>query len=192
MTVSQVHCTAAFLRNKEDIRRTAGFLLADQTLHIGSVKEADCYELRKIGLQPAEARPVPAYAYAQEQFHLAALVGFELVSVATFLLEDQSEDAYSATGFSWRLRGMATHPRHRDCGYATAVLEHGLRLLRRRQASLLWANGRSSAIGFYLKHGFVRVGEERVKPGVLAHYRIERRLSPSSLTSQPKKAWRRS
>ncbi|WP_430641325.1 GNAT family N-acetyltransferase [Bradyrhizobium forestalis] len=159
------------------ISRAPGFLLADHTLHIGSVKEADCYGLRKAGLQPAEARAVPAYPYAKEQFHLAAFAGFELVSVATFLLEDQSQDGtYSAVGFSWRLRGMATHPRHRNSGYATAVLEHGVRLLRRRQASLLWANGRSSAIGFYLKHGFIRVGDEQVKPGVQPHYRIERRL----------------
>ncbi|WP_076865948.1 GNAT family N-acetyltransferase [Bradyrhizobium mercantei] len=164
-------------RSTTHIGSVPGFLLADQTLHIGSVREADCYDLRKEGLQPAKARVVPAYPYAKEQFHLAAFAGFELVSAATFLLEDRTDDGtYSAAGFSWRLRGMATHPRHRNSGYATAVLEHGVRLLRRRQASVLWANGRSSAIGFYLEHGFVCVGDEQVRPGVQPHYRIERRL----------------
>ncbi|QOZ23982.1 GNAT family N-acetyltransferase [Bradyrhizobium sp. CCBAU 51753] len=177
MADSRLHCAADSLHSTGHISRVPGFLLADQTLHIGTVKEADCYELRKIGLQPAEAKAVPAYAYAKEQFHLAAFVGFRLVSVATFLLEDQSDDgAYSAIGFSWRLRGMATHPRHRNCGYAAAVLEHGARLLRRRQASVLWANGRSSAIRFYLNHGFARISDERLMPGVQPHFRIERRL----------------
>ncbi|MDE5457576.1 GNAT family N-acetyltransferase [Bradyrhizobium sp. CSA112] len=175
MANSQVNCAADCAQTAGQYRRAPAFLFADQALHIGCVEEADCFELRKIGLQPAEARPVPAYAYAREQFHLAAIVGFEFVSVATFLLEDQSEGgAYSANGFSWRLRGMATHPQHRNCGYATAILEHGVRLLRRRQASLLWANGRSTAIGFYLRHGFVCIGQERIKPGVQPHYRIER------------------
>lgn len=174
---SGLHSSAVSVRTNRQPHTVPAFLFADQTLHIGCVEEADCFALRKIGLWPAEAKAVPAYAYAPEQFHLAAFVGIELLSVATFLMEDQSEEGiFSANGSSWRLRGMATHPQHRCLGYATAILEHGTRLLRRRRASLLWANGRSTAIGFYLERGFSRVGEERFKPGAQPHYRIERRL----------------
>ncbi|MDW9782606.1 GNAT family N-acetyltransferase [Sinorhizobium meliloti] len=177
MPTSQLQGAAGVAQAAEQNYNGPRFLFADQALHIGEVEEATCFELRKIGLQPATARAVPGYAYAREQFHLAAFVGSEIVSAATFLLEDQSDDEiYRAEGHSWRLRGMATLPRHRNSGYATAILDHGIRLLRQRQASLLWANGRSTAIEFYLRHGFVQTSEERTRPGVQPHYRIERQL----------------
>lgn len=153
-------------------------LRIETALHVGYVEEADCLAVRKIGLLPAQAKPVPAYPDAREQFHLAAFIGLEIASVATFLLEVQSEDQGCAADYScWRLRAMATHPNHRNLGYATAVLEHGVRLLNQRRASLLWANGRSTAMGFYLRNGFYKIGEQREVPGVPPHYRIERRLS---------------
>ncbi|MGX5805460.1 GNAT family N-acetyltransferase [Bradyrhizobium sp. Arg314] len=151
--------------------------MTEDALHVGLVEEVDCEEIRRISLLPARARPAPAYSYATEQFHLAAFLGDTIVSVATYLREDQSiSKQFEDKGSSWRLRAMATHPGFRNQGLASAVLEHGLRMLRGRDATLLWANGRSTAMGFYLRHGFLQVGGERKPPGVQPHYRIERRI----------------
>ncbi|MDL2410343.1 GNAT family N-acetyltransferase [Rhizobium calliandrae] len=157
--------------------RVSRLLFSETTLRIGYVDEVDCFEIRRVGLAPAQAKPVPAYPYALDQFHLAAFIGSEITSVATFLMEDQTEDgSYTATGDCWRLRAMATHPDHRNRGYSTAVLEHGMRILKQKQAAFLWANGRSTAISFYLRNGFSKIGRERRVPGLAPHYRIVRRL----------------
>lgn len=111
----------------------------------------------------ARARPAPVYSYAAQQFHLVAFLGDMIVSVATFLREDQATSK-RLEGSSWRLPAMATHPDFRNQGLASAVLEHGLRTLRRRDASLLWANGRSTGMGFYLRQGFCKRAKNGNRP----------------------------
>ncbi|WP_154674714.1 GNAT family N-acetyltransferase [Mesorhizobium erdmanii] len=148
--------------------------MTEDALHVGLVEEVECEEVRRIGLLPARA-PAPVYSYAAQQFHLTVFLGDMIVSVATFLREDQATSK-RLEGSSWRLRATATHPDFRNQGLASAVLEHGLRTLRRRDAALLWANGRSTAMGFLPSARVLQAAEERKPPGVQPHYQIERRV----------------
>ena len=71
---------------------------------------------------------------------------------------------------------MIIHPdwRRRDVG--GRVLAFGIAELERRGASLVWCDGRTAALAFYLRHGFHVVGAETETPGTGPHYRLLRSL----------------
>lgn len=153
----------------------------DTDLHVRFISEEAGLEIRTLELAPAPPRPVPAYPYAKVLFHVGAYRRRSLVSVGSFILEDMDEEEESLfPGLGWRIRGMATASDFRGLGYASAVLDHGLRELRRRGGLLVWCNGRSTARAFYLHHGFEQLGEERHLPGLQPHYRFRRTIGGSS------------
>ncbi|WP_083754855.1 aminotransferase class I/II-fold pyridoxal phosphate-dependent enzyme [Bradyrhizobium murdochi] len=150
---------------------------SDTDLHVRFISEAAGLDLRTSELAPAPAKPVPAYPYAKVLFHVGAYCGSILASVATFILEDMEPDQESqSSGRSWRIRGMATAKDFRRLGFASAVLDHGLREIRRRGGLLVWCNGRRTAGSFYRHHRFEQIGDERHVPGLLPHYRFRRAI----------------
>lgn len=59
---------------------------------------------------------------------------------------------------AWRLRGVASDPRHRGAGGGTALLGAAAEITRSEGASLLWCLARQGAIGFYRHNGWRGVG----------------------------------
>jgi GNAT superfamily N-acetyltransferase len=92
---------------------------------------------------------------ADDTLHLGAFVDGELVGIATFLGE---ACPVRPGARAWRLRGMATVPKHRDRGIGGALLEAGLDRVSRAGATVVWCNGRALARRFYERHGFEAVG----------------------------------
>ncbi len=76
----------------------------------------------------------------------------------------------------WRLRGMASHPDVRGQGYGALALTVTMDHARERGGRRMWANARTGALGFYLRHGFVTRGEEFDVPRIGPHYLIWRDL----------------
>jgi predicted GNAT family N-acyltransferase len=76
----------------------------------------------------------------------------------------------------WRLRGMATADTVRGQGVGALLLEAGLELGRASGAEVAWCNARTSALGFYRRHGFTAVGEEFDVEYAGPHYRMWRPL----------------
>jgi predicted GNAT family N-acyltransferase len=106
---------------------------------------------------------------ADGTLHLAALAGDQVVACASFMRNTfAGEPAY-------QLRGMATHPAWRGLGLGRRLLSHGEALLRDDPIRLRWCNARSSAIGFYLRQGWVTVSEEFDIPTAGPHRRMTRR-----------------
>ncbi|MER0244437.1 GNAT family N-acetyltransferase [Streptomyces sp. HSW2009] len=66
----------------------------------------------------------------------------------------------TATGASYRFRGLASAPAARGLGYGAAVLRAGLAEAAARGARWVWCNGRTGARDFYERQGFTAVGEE--------------------------------
>jgi GNAT superfamily N-acetyltransferase len=105
-------------------------------------------------------------------FHLGALEDGTVVGVATFV---PREDGV------WQLRGMAVEPDRQGRGIGTAILEHAVARLGAAGASLVWANGRDTALGFYQRAGWNVVGDGYLlpvhtqQPG-MPHHRVERPL----------------
>ncbi|WP_442869585.1 GNAT family N-acetyltransferase [Bradyrhizobium sp. CCBAU 11386] len=154
---------------------TRAFHTSDTDLHVCLISEEAGLELRTLALAPAPPRPVPAYPHAKALFHVGAYCGSALVSVGTFMLEDmESAQEGQLSGRSWRIHGMATAQEFRRLGFATAVLDHGLREVRRLGGLLVWCNGRITASSFYRHHGFEQIGDERHLPGLPAHFRFKR------------------
>ena len=137
------------------------------------ITEQDGRPLRWGYLRPGMPQGGSIYDRAPDAVHVGAFAGESLIGSASLLLEDQSR---GVTPGVWRLRGMIIHPdwRRRDVG--GRVLAFGIAELERRGASLVWCDGRTAALAFYLRHGFHVVGAETETPGTGPHYRLLRSL----------------
>lgn len=83
-----------------------------------------------------------------------------------------SNPAISTGDISYQIRAMAITPACRGQGLGNLLLSAAENYAKLCGARLIWANARSSAIGFYTKAGF-RVGsEEFMIDGVGPHYLV--------------------
>jgi predicted GNAT family N-acyltransferase len=64
---------------------------------------------------------------------------------------------------------MATDPAVRGSGAGRALLEEGLRQVGARGGDLVWCKARTTAAGFYERHGFAVVTEPFDTPGIGPH-----------------------
>ncbi|HAZ12424.1 MAG: hypothetical protein A2X86_15915 [Bdellovibrionales bacterium GWA2_49_15] len=92
----------------------------------------------------------------EQTFHLGAFVDTKLVSVASFYFE---KHPILLPPYQYRLRGMATLSEHQRSGLSSELLKMAFPIIKQNLASLLWCNARLTAVGFYEKVGFERVGE---------------------------------
>jgi len=135
--------------------------------------------IRKISLEEAyplrtsvlrNGKPFPACVLPTDQaegiFHLGYFEGDRLVCIGTFFPEDYPENGIG--GF--RLRGMATDPDFAGKGFGAALINFAINELTSAQASYIWCNARSAAVGFYKKLGFEVISAEFDVPGVGPHY----------------------
>jgi GNAT superfamily N-acetyltransferase len=124
----------------------------------------------------------PGRPFAETQFdaddlaatiHVGAFLDRQLVSVASltprgFPADPRPDD--------WQLRGMATSPGLQGHGYGTAVLSECVRMVRAQGAQRVWCNGRTSALRFYERMEFYRVGASFMHPPSGPHYLLSRDL----------------
>jgi GNAT superfamily N-acetyltransferase len=107
---------------------------------------ADAVEL----VYPADEQP--------GSFHLAVLDGDAPVAIGSFSVEPAP--AQDAAAAAVRLRGMAVDPDRQGLGLGRALLGAACERLQHDGVGLLWANARTSALGFYIALGFVADGPE--------------------------------
>lgn len=134
-----------------------------QYLQIGA---RQTYRLRHEILRPGRSLDECHFPgdFAQDTFHLGALVGGSVIGIASFYRE---ASARFQEGCQYRLRAMAV--RERRCGYGRELVLRGEGILRARRASLLWCNARLSAVGFYSKLGFASFGGRFDIPTIGSH-----------------------
>ncbi|MCO4795379.1 MAG: GNAT family N-acetyltransferase [Bacteriovoracaceae bacterium] len=101
-----------------------------------------------------------------QTFHLGAFMDSKLVSVASFYFEKHPE---LDEPFQFRLRGMATLPEYQGKGLSTELLNMAFPIIKQNFCHLVWCNARVSAVEFYQKVGFEKVGEEFDIPGIGPH-----------------------
>lgn len=73
---------------------------------------------------------------------------------------------------AWRLRGMATAEGRRGEGIGAAVLAALVAHCRAHGGGQLWCNARVPAQDFYVRDGFVTVGEPWEEPEIGPHVRM--------------------
>lgn len=131
------------------------------TLVIRRAEVHEIFPLRHAVLRPG--RPVSYSVYSEDAgaVHVGAWDDDMLVGCATVFPEAwPGNDALAAASDAWRLRGMAVDPSMQGTGVGRLVLDEAIAAARQAGASVLWANARSSALGFYERLGWRVVGEE--------------------------------
>jgi GNAT superfamily N-acetyltransferase len=131
------------------------------TLVIRRAAVEEIFPLRHAVLRPG--RPVGYSVYSEDEgaVHIGAWDDDMLVGCATVFPEPwPGSDSASEESAAWRLRGMAIDPSRQGTGVGRLVLAEGIAAAREGGAALLWANARTSALGFYERMGWRVVGEE--------------------------------
>jgi len=105
-------------------------------------------------------------------FHLGYFLEDQLICIGTFFPEDYR--GYGPGGF--RLRGMATDPLFTGKGFGADLIKFAIDELTSVQASYIWCNARSTAVGFYKKLGFEVISEEFEVPGIGPHFDMRHQL----------------
>lgn len=129
------------------------------SLRVDVVPSEATHDLRRRVLRDgrADSNVVFVEDGAPGAFHLGVFDGAgRLVGVGSFSPEPTP---YRPGAVAWRLRGMAVDGSVQGQGVGTALLEEAVRRVRELGASVLWANGRDSALGFYQRHGWVVHGD---------------------------------
>jgi len=90
----------------------------------------------------------------------------------------------SGGGFGWwRLRMMAVHPDFAGKGLGSVVLGACARHAAENGGVAMWANARMTAVGFYMRNGWMFDGEEFVDADTqLPHLRMTRMIGNVKLT----------
>jgi len=117
------------------------------------------HDLRRSVLRDGDPESVVVFPGDDDPgaIHLAAFDPADdtMVGIATFFPSPfEGRPAY-------QLRGMAVIPSLQGQGVGAQLLEAGVEAVRALgTVSLLWANGRDSALGFYERHGWKVVGDQ--------------------------------
>ena len=105
--------------------------------------------------------------------HFAAENGGEIVGCVTLHLRDW--DGVPA----WQLRGMAVAEKFQNRGVGGRLLdaaEHWV--AKNAQSRVMWCNGRTPAVGFYIKHGWRVVSGEFDIAESGPHVKMLKRIEP--------------
>ena len=108
-----------------------------------------------------------------DTFHLGLFDEDELKGIASFMkttnvLFDKEQ---------YQLRGMATTEDARGKGYGKLLLHSAFDLLQEKQVRVLWCNARAEALAFYLKLGFLQLGEKFEIKEIGDHYTLFKKIS---------------
>lgn len=101
--------------------------------------------------------------------HPGAFSGERLVGVASLLPETPEGEIQTR---QWRIRGMAVESDQRGRGCGHQLLEACLHAARTRGGTRVWCNARTTAAGFYDRHGFRVEGDAFSLPGIGPHLRM--------------------
>ena len=144
-----------------------------------SIKQVGAEKIRPLRL--SELRKGQGFAstsylkdYEKTTFHMACIIGKEVVTCATFYPEKstkiKSKNAY-------RLRGMATAISFQRKGYATELMKESFKKLNEKEADLLWCNARLIALDFYESLGFNIIGDLFNIEGIGPHYYMYKEIN---------------
>lgn len=143
-------------------------------MNVERVTFDDIHDLRVRVLR--KGTPATHANYPEDQYddvvHLAIRINEEVVATSTWFSKECPElPGQSAV----QLKGMAVDDSLQTTGYGRALIEAGMLLALERQATLVWARARDSAVGFYEKCGFRVVGDGFIdEPTAMPHHIVVR------------------
>ncbi|HEX5689484.1 MAG TPA: GNAT family N-acetyltransferase [Roseiflexaceae bacterium] len=142
---------------------------------VRAIAAADTRPLRHALLRPHQ--PPEALVYPGDDdplaLHAGAFVDDALVGIASVA---PGACPLVPADAPWRLRGMAVMPAMQRRGLGAALIHACVEHILANGGTLLWCNGRTSALPFYRSLGFAPIGEEFVDPDTGPHYVLWRAL----------------
>ncbi|WP_010094282.1 GNAT family N-acetyltransferase [Ornithinibacillus scapharcae] len=144
-------------------------------LEVKRIKPEDTYHLRHTILRPSQPFEACKYDadYAEDTFHVGAFYQGNLITIASFYKEkhpDLLEDN------QFRLRAMATDVAFRKLGAGRLVVSFAVEIVKQKNHTILWCNGRTSVQGYYERLGFQAHGEVFDLPPIGEHIVMVKRL----------------
>lgn len=154
-----------------------GFDFADFELldvEIREITAAETRPLRQQVLRPQQRVEEMVFGCDahSEAFHLGAFQRGQLIGITS--VSPAHMPGIEVEPGAWQMRGMAVLPGAQGQGVGRQILDAVVGHLRARRTTMLWCNGRTSALGFYTRLGFTAVGEEFVVPHSGSHYVMAR------------------
>jgi GNAT superfamily N-acetyltransferase len=146
-------------------------------LHVVEIGVDDTYDLRSRVLRQGTASDAVEFDgdLLETTFHLGVRDQHGVPVAISTWMERAYPDRPADRGY--QLRGMATSPEYRNTGMGTALLTAGTAVCRSRDAVVLWARARDTALEFYRHHGFEVAGMGYVDLTTgLAHHDVIRPL----------------
>lgn len=144
------------------------------SIEIRRMRAEEARPLRHAVLRPWQAYEAVVFPLDDDprSAHFGAFVNDELVGVTSVLPKAPPQGDYTD---AWQLQGVAVVEGMRGTGCGRKLLEACLKYAREQEGKLVWANGRTSALGFYRALGFRTVGEEYVTESG-PHYLVARKI----------------
>jgi GNAT superfamily N-acetyltransferase len=128
------------------------------TLVIRRAAGEEVRPLRNLVLRGVTPGAVAPYDLELSTVHVGAFEAGQCVGTVTIFPQPYEGDPVVED--AWKLRGMAVASECRSQGIGEQLLDAAIAIVRAADASLLWADGRSTALGFYVREGWTVVGEE--------------------------------
>jgi len=142
---------------------------------IKEIKPEDTYDIRQKVLRPTQSVEDCKYEsdVFKNSFHLGAFKDDKLISVASFLQEDNR--AFEEIN-QYRLNGMATLEPYRGQEAGSKLLRAGEKILKKRHARLLWCNAKFPVSNYYIRFGLREHGEVFVIDSIGPHKLLYKKM----------------
>lgn len=123
--------------------------------YIEQIRPELTWRMRQKVLYPAQKLYQMEMEEDNNGYHFGAFMDNELVGVVSLF----------QNGNDFQFRKFAVDESAQGKGIGKAMLKHLIDFVTKENATRLWCNARVTAIGFYLKYGFVHTGQLFSKNG---------------------------
>ena len=123
-----------------------------------------------------QGTPATTANYTEDSYsdvvHLGIRVNGDVVATSSWFSKECPEHPDLP---ALQLKGMAVDTTLQTTGYGRVLVDAGLTLAKEREAQVVWARARDSALGFYEKCGFATVGDGFIdEPTGMPHHIVMR------------------
>lgn len=142
---------------------------------IKKITALDTYPVRHLVLRAG--KPIESCHFEGDELvsthHFGCFAADQLIGVVSLF---EIGNTNFAEQKSFQIRGMAVIDSHQKQGVGEALVHKAEDFCRNENATLIWFNARTSAVGFYKKMGFEIVGSEFEIKEVGPHFLMNKKV----------------
>jgi GNAT superfamily N-acetyltransferase len=143
--------------------------------NIKKITDLETYSVRHTVLR--KGKPIETCQFEGDQLSTTHHFGYYqndgLIGIISIFKNNNST---FAANNQYQIRGMAVLELHQKKGIGDLLVKHGELYCKKLQADLIWFNARTTAVGFYEKLGYTKVGTAFEIKDVGEHYLMAKSL----------------